>query len=122
VLGRARAPLAATGERISRPRLGPRGRSRALLDAAGDGAWVVLRETRAAGARWHGGLRDRVFLVNWRSMKENVGHNWRGALDDEYNRLVNLSAMAMIAASRKPDFSKQSAFYAKQAPTRRRNR
>ena len=60
-----------------------------------------------------------VFLVDWRSMNENVGHNWRGALDDEYDRLVDLSAMAMIAASRKPDFSKQSAFYAKQAIGRR---
>ena len=52
-------------------------------------------------------------------MKENVGHNWRSSVDDEYDRLVNLSAMAMIAASRKPEFSKQSAFYAKQAIARR---
>jgi hypothetical protein len=52
-------------------------------------------------------------------MKENVGNNWRSSVDDEYDRLVNLSAMAMIAASRKPEFSKQSAFYAKQAIARR---
>ena len=53
------------------------------------------------------------------SMNENVGHNWRSYLDDEYDRLVNLSAMTMIAASRKPELSKQSAFYAKQAIARR---
>ena len=51
-------------------------------------------------------------------MNENIGHNWRSYLDDEYDRLVNLSAMAMIAASRKPELSKQSAFYAKQAIAR----
>ena len=53
------------------------------------------------------------------SRNEDVGHNWRSSLDDEYDRLVNLSAMAMIAASRKPEFSKQSAFYAMQAIARR---
>ena len=53
------------------------------------------------------------------SMNENIGHNWRSSLDDEYDRLVNLSAIAMIAASRKPELSKQSAFYAKQAIDRR---
>ena len=53
------------------------------------------------------------------SMNENIGHNWRSYLDDEYDRLVNLSAMTMIAASRKPELSKQSAFYAKQAIARR---
>jgi hypothetical protein len=52
-------------------------------------------------------------------MNENIGHNWRSSLDDEYDRLVNLSAMAMIAASRKPELSKQSAFYAKRAIARR---
>jgi hypothetical protein len=53
------------------------------------------------------------------SSNENVGHNWRSAFDDEYDRLVDLSAMAMIAASRKPELSKPSAFYAKQAIARR---
>jgi hypothetical protein len=53
------------------------------------------------------------------SSNENVGHNWRSSVDDEYDRLVDLSAMAMIAASRKPELSKQSAFYAKQAIARR---
>jgi hypothetical protein len=53
------------------------------------------------------------------SMNENIGHNRRSSLDDEYDRLVNLSAIAMIAASRKPELSKQSAFYAKQAIDRR---
>jgi hypothetical protein len=52
-------------------------------------------------------------------MNENIGHNWRSSPDDEYDRLVSLSAMAMIAASRKPELSKQSAFYAKQAIARR---
>jgi hypothetical protein len=52
-------------------------------------------------------------------MNENIGHNWRRPLDDEYDRLVNLSAIAMIAASRKPELSKQSAFYARQAIGRR---
>jgi hypothetical protein len=52
-------------------------------------------------------------------MSENIGHNWRSSPDDEYDRLVNLSAMAMIAASRKPELSKQSAFYAKHAIARR---
>jgi hypothetical protein len=51
-------------------------------------------------------------------MNENIGHNWRSYFDDEYDRLVDLSAMAMIAASRKPELSKQSAFYAKQAIAR----
>jgi hypothetical protein len=53
------------------------------------------------------------------SRNENVGHNWRSSRDDEYDRLVDLSAMAMIAASRKPVLSKQSALYAKQAIVRR---
>jgi hypothetical protein len=49
------------------------------------------------------------------SRNDNVGHNWRSCLDDDYDRLVDLSAMAMIAASRKPELSKQSAVYAEQA-------
>jgi hypothetical protein len=53
------------------------------------------------------------------SRNENVGHNWRSSPDKEYDRLVDLSAMAMIAASRKPELSKQSAFYARQAIARR---
>lgn len=53
------------------------------------------------------------------SRNANVGHNWRSSLDEEYDRLIDLSALAMIAASRKPELSKQSAFYAKQAIARR---
>jgi hypothetical protein len=51
-------------------------------------------------------------------MNENVGHNWRSSLDDEDDRLAYLSALAMIAANRKPELSKQSAVYAKQAIAR----
>jgi hypothetical protein len=53
-----------------------------------------------------------------KNMNKNIGHNWRSSLDDEYDRLDNLSAVAMIAASRKAELSKQSAFYAKQALAR----
>jgi hypothetical protein len=49
----------------------------------------------------------------------DIGHNWRSMYDDEYDRLVDLSAIAMIAASRKPELSKQSALFAKQAIARR---
>jgi hypothetical protein len=53
------------------------------------------------------------------SKHENVGNNWRNSVDDEYDKLVDLSAMAMIAASCKPELSKQSACYAMQAIARR---
>ena len=49
----------------------------------------------------------------------HIGHNWRSMYDDEYDRLIDLSAMAMIGASRKPELSKQSALFAKQAIARR---
>jgi hypothetical protein len=53
------------------------------------------------------------------SKNKNVGNNWRSSADHEYDRLVDLSAMAMIAASCKPELSKQSACYAMQAIARR---
>jgi hypothetical protein len=48
-------------------------------------------------------------------MSKNTGHNWRSPSDDEYDRLVDLAAMAMIAAASKPELSKHSCAYAQEA-------
>jgi hypothetical protein len=50
---------------------------------------------------------------------KNTGHNWRTPFDDEYDRLVDLAAMAMIGAARKPGLSRRSCAYAREAIARR---
>ncbi len=52
-------------------------------------------------------------------MSKNTGHNWRTPFDEEYERLVDLAAMAMIAAAIKPELSKHSCAYAQEAIARR---
>jgi hypothetical protein len=47
------------------------------------------------------------------------GHNWQNPLDDEYDRLVDLAAMAMIGAASKPELSRHSCAYAREAIARR---
>jgi hypothetical protein len=47
------------------------------------------------------------------------GHNWRNPPDDEYERLVDLAAMAMIGAANKRELSKHSCAYAREAIARR---
>jgi hypothetical protein len=52
-------------------------------------------------------------------MSRNAGHNWRSPFDDEYDRLVDLAAMAMIAAASKTELFTHSCAYAHQAIARR---
>lgn len=52
-------------------------------------------------------------------MSKNIGHNWRSPLDKEYDRLVDLAAVAMIGAANKPELSKHSCAYAQEAIARR---
>ena len=52
-------------------------------------------------------------------MSKNTGHNWRSPFDDEYDRLVDLAAMAMIGAATKPGLSRRSCAYAREAIARR---
>ena len=49
-----------------------------------------------------------------------LGSNWRSPLDKEYDRLVDLAAMAMIGPANKPELSKHSCAYAQKATARRR--
>ena len=48
-------------------------------------------------------------------MSKNIGHNWRSPLDKEYDRLVDLAAVAMIGAANKPELSKHFCAYAQEA-------
>ena len=52
-------------------------------------------------------------------MSKNTRHNWRNPFDDEYDRLVDLAAMAMIGAASKPGLSRRSCAYAREAIARR---